>query len=245
MSELKGITAAMAIPTYGPVDSDLAKHVRAAMMHASNRGLRWAGDMSTDKVGWGAARNMSAQALLDLKGEADGLVWIDSDIEVPADAISRLIVAAKEHGAHVLSGVYHKKKPPYTPVIYHFNPADESFFEIDDYTENLVIQPGGCGFGFVWTSYEIIKQISEMPDFDPERGGWFPDTRYEKGGKGEDLSFCLKVQRLGHPIFVDTGIQVGHAGDSHIARRVDFLKIKQQIKDGTYKTTKPTKWGIE
>lgn len=220
MRELEGITAILAVPTYGPVDPKYSIAVRAAMMSASNRGLRWSGDASPDRMDFATARNTVAQQAMD--ADADGVIWVDSDIEPEPLSIARLVNSAKD--LDFVTGVYHKRGWPHEPVMYHYNPDLKRFFVIEGYPENSFLKIGGCGFGFVWTSTKMIRAIAEHKDFSKKRG-WFPDDRHS-GGFGEDMSFCYAANNAGFNLFVDTGIQVGHDG----IWRKDYLKAWEEVK---------------
>lgn len=225
MNELQGVRAAIAVPSYGPVDPRCAKSLRVAMAHAANRGLVWVGDISVDRMGWAAARNTIAQAALD--SEIDGLVWFDSDIMLAPDTISRLVDDSIRTPADFVSGIYHQRAPFHNPVFYHYDPERAIFQPAEDYTLNAIFPAGGCGFGCVWTSAALLQAIAAHPDFTP-KGGWFPDKR-DVGGFGEDLAFCDLARKAGFRLWVDSGIQVGHVGDGHIVTREDFLRERPRI----------------
>lgn len=226
---LEGMTAGLCVPTYGNPDVECQKSVRAAVMKASNSGLRWKADVSPNRVGWSAARNIAAQWLYGAEG-VDGLIWIDSDMDVPADSIVRLLDDVQRFNADFVSGVYHQRMPFHNPVFYIYNELLEHFQPAEDYPENEVValEKGGCGFGFVWTSRKLIRAIHDLPSFTNE-GGWFPDTRDIPGGLGEDLGFCKMAMETGTSLYVDTGIQLGHVGDPKPVTREDFSRERKNI----------------
>jgi len=236
--ELKGKRALLAVPTYGQVDPLCAKMLRIAMMGASNRGLRWVGDASPDRQGWSAARNSVAQVVADDPDSVDGIVWVDSDIRVPPDAIVRLLV----HSLDFVSGLYHQRAPVHNPVFYGWSDKKQMFQPADDYLVDVVAPTDGCGFGFVWTSTKTIMTIAKHKDFD-SKGGWFKDLR-DGGGFGEDLNFCRLAMKAGIQLHIDTGIQVGHAGELGVVTREDFLREKAKLVVGAAPETQRT-WGVK
>jgi hypothetical protein len=233
--ELEGLTASLASPAYGPIDPDCQKSLRVAMMSASNHGLHWAGDISTNKQKFSSARNMAAQEVFDNPSATDGIVWVDSDQMLEADSILRLLSDMRANKLDFVCGIYHKKAEPFDPTIYYY------LEDLDKYTviENYSVDPpfcapiGACGFGMVWTSTKLIQTIAAMPCFDAESGRWFPDTRDMpedwvgpdgRPGFGEDFSFCDKARRAGFQLYVDTGVCVGHKGDGTIFDRRCYLQ---------------------
>jgi GT2 family glycosyltransferase len=176
-------------------------------------------------MGWSGARNTGAQSLLE--SDADGCMWVDSDILMAPGVMARLIHTAVKNDFSILSGIYHQRDIPYSPVIYEYNPSGDDFKQLYMYPKDCVINPGGCGFGFVWTHRRVFEKIAKMSDFDSDRGGWFPDLR-DVSGKGEDLAFCSKAQRAGFQIHVDTSIQVGHVGDGEVISIKDHLKYREE-----------------
>ena len=239
---LAGMSAILVSPTYGGVDPLCAQSLRVATMGASSQGLRWSGDASNDRLGYGFTRNLSAEVLRKNPTAADGIVWVDSDIRVPNDAIIRLLTAAKTHGLDFLTGVYHARATPFLPVIHHWDAAVGKYLQCVTYPSNQIISLDACGFGFVWTSSKLINAIADLPTFS-KREGWFPDRR-DVGGYGEDISFCHQAKQTGIQLYVDTGIQVGHTGNPQVIWEADFraLNITLESKEIQSRPLEPS-WG--
>lgn len=218
---LSGMRVSLAVPSYGSLEPLCAKSVRVAMMSASNHGLKWAGDPSPDRLGWSAARNIVAETAYLDRASTTGIVWIDADSVVPPDGILRLLDVAKRNDYDFVSGVYHRRLPPYEPVIYRYEPELDRYLYAVFYPPNQLVPMAGCGFGFVYTSTRLLTRIHDSPHFTTKRG-WFPDDR-SSGGLGEDLSFCAAARREGVQLYVDTGIQVGHLGDPKVVTERDFF----------------------
>lgn len=189
----------IACPTYGPVDPRAAKSLRVAIMHAGANGISWVGDVSPDRMGWEAARNTAADAAIE--NGADGIMWVDSDMILPAFAITRLV----QLGVDFASGMYFQRLPPYYPLVGKFN--GENFSWVVEWPENVVFQADGIGFGCAYTSTKLLKDMMTLPE--GEEKSWFRRTRYS-----EDLSFCVSAAKLGVKPHIDTAIMCGHLGDS-------------------------------
>ena len=230
---LSGLNVVLVCPTYGPVDPACARDLRVAVMSASAKGLHWAGDASPDRLAYGFARNQAAQ-VLRFKPESpiarvrpiDGIMWVDSDIRMHPDSISRLLTTVAVHGLDFVTGIYHARQPPYLPVIYHRVPGTgegegrSRYLQCIDYPKETILSLDACGFGFCYTSTRMINGIAESPTF-KKQSGWFPDMR-DHGGFGEDIAFGDLAWRAGFQLYVDTGVQVGHTGDTRVVWEADF-----------------------
>lgn len=223
--DIGGLKVVLAIPSYGPIDPACQKDARVGIMVSAKYGASWEGDASPDKLGWAHGRNMIAQEVFESDNlEGGGVMWIDSDIRHKPHDIASLLASVHANGAQFVTGVYHQRKPIHNPVFYHFNKEKNLFQPFEEYPDNVFAPVDGCGFGFVYTSRDLIVRIAKHKKFDP-KAGWFPDRR-DVGGFGEDLSFCEQALWVGEQLFVNTAVQVGHTGDSKIIYKEDFLREK-------------------
>ena len=241
---LAGMKAVLVSPTYGGVDPSCARSLRIAVMGASSHGLHWAGDASPDRLAYGYARNAAASYIRKNPDAADGIMWVDSDIMLNNDSIIRLLTTVKIHNLDFVSGVYHTRKPPYLPVIYHWDERVGKYLQAVNYPKEQILSLDACGFGFVWTSTKMINAIADAPWFS-ETEGWFPDRR-DTGGFGEDISFCDAAKKAGFQLYLDTGVQVGHSGDAKVIWEEDFraLNITLDSPEIQTKSINP-KWGAK
>lgn len=152
------------------------------------------------------ARNLIARQAVN-EG-FDRVLWLDSDMVFNPDLMERL-GARLDEGHEMVTGVYYTRKQPIVPVLLsrcrivdvmgmpipdteHFDEIPQDIFEVE-----------GCGFGCVMMSTKLLKDV--MDEF-----GMFPF--YPQLGFGEDLAFCLRVQKLGRKIMCDGTIQCKHTG---------------------------------
>lgn len=139
----------------------------------------------------------------------DRVLWLDSDMIIPPDALIKL----SEHldnGKEMVSGLYFGRKAPHNPII--LDRADwevlpDGNVKIDstsyvDYQKDSVFEIAGCGFGCVMTSTDLLREMVDLygVPFTPLMG------------MGEDVAFCWRVRKAGHRIFCDSGIKCGHIG---------------------------------
>lgn len=231
--ELDGIRAILVCPTYGPPDPDCQKDLRVAMMTASNHGIYWAGDSSTDRMPYGTARNSAAMVLNNAPdGEIDGAMWVDSDIRMAPGDILRLINSVRVYKADFVTGIYHQRAGDYWPVLYDYNAKVKSYNQMATYPDAAFFPVDACGFGFVWTSTRLVRAIAAKPFFNDKKGMWFPDQR-DTIGFGEDVSFCNYAMQCGIQLYANTTVQVGHSGEPRVYTKDDFDRKRKESKDET------------
>ena len=141
----------------------------------------------------------------------DRVMWIDSDMMFNRDAIKILHHDMDTYRCEMVTGLYFKRTGMPLPVIYEeleIPTADDEgkpirhINEYSNYPKDTVFPVRGCGFGFVLTSTKLLKEVWDKfgPAFTPY--AW----------AGEDISFCHRVNQLGHPIWCDSRVTCGHIG---------------------------------
>ena len=113
-------------------------------------GLKVASVMSTDKN-----RNAIAKAFLN--GNADYLLWIDTDNTIPIGGLKRLLESGKE----LVSGLYHLKVPPYTPVAYRRAPDGAGYLPIHGYRMGEIIPIDMAGMGACLVHRSVYEKIQD------------------------------------------------------------------------------------
>ena len=167
------------------------------------------------------ARNMLASKALN--GCFDRILWLDSDMVFRPDLLIRLAKDMDE-GREMVSAVYFKRKPPFTPICYktleyseHDNKPAYKLEPYLDYPKNDVFQAAGCGFGAVMMTTDLIRKVAER----------FGYPFSPMMGIGEDLTFCWRVNQLGVPIWCDSRIKVGHSGVMTVTEET-YLTSRQE-----------------
>lgn len=209
----------LACPTYGPVNPEVSKHIRFAAVCAANNGIEFVGDVSTDRLPTTHARNACVRQAMSLN--PDGIMWIDSDMKPESWHMTKLL-SHVPYDIDFISGLYFRREGKHEPLIYDW--TDEGFRSIDFLVPNTVVKADGCGFGWCYTSIDMLKEMEAHPDFEPE-SGWFPDKRYS-GGFGDDLGFCDLARKAGIKLYVDTGIIVGHEQGAKFVGIEDFIEAQ-------------------
>jgi GT2 family glycosyltransferase len=207
----------LSCPTYGPVEPIAERHLRVAMCHATEHAhVKWCGDASPNRMAWAAARNLAVKAALEAEDPPDAILWVDSDIILPQDAITRLVLEGKDF----ITGIYCQREPPHFPLIANYDKFKETFSWFIEAPDNVVAPIDGCGFGCVLTSTTMLKAMSPP---------WFAFTRFS-----EDFDFALKAAKAGFQLFVHTGVKCGHLREPVPATWDDFTRLRDSGQLATY-----------
>lgn len=154
------------------------------------------------------ARNQLAKRAVD--GDYERILWLDSDMQFEPDLMERLS-ADLDEGRDIVSGLYFTRRAEPKPVLYsrcgiyrtedgeEVRPIAEHFA---DYPRDQIFKIEACGFGAVMMTTQLMKRVIEV----------FGQPFAPIYGFGEDLSFCMRVQELGVPIFCDSRVKLGHVG---------------------------------
>ena len=156
-----------------------------------------------------AARNDLATHAIQT--DVDYVFWMDSDMVFPADALVNMLKTAQENDLDFLSGLYFRRVPPYTPVLFDkldFRGNICSWSEFKELPEGL-FEIGGCGFGCVLVSTEVFLSIQA------KHGNMFAPI----GNNGEDIAFCWRARDCGYKLWCDPSVVCGHVGYSIIDKK--------------------------
>lgn len=141
----------------------------------------------------------------------DQVMWFDSDMMFTPKTMKMIQKEMAFHDCEMMTGVYFKRNGTSLPVIYDEldePTVDENrkpvrhIHEYEDYPQNAIFPVKGCGFGCVMTTTKLLKEVWDRfgPAFTP-----YPWA-------GEDISFCHRVNLLGHKIWCNSSVTCGHIG---------------------------------
>jgi hypothetical protein len=138
----------------------------------------------------------------------DRMVWIDSDmVWKPNDIISLL-----NHDMPIVSGTYLMSDGNNYPVVENLDYdhlADTGTFKFMDKAamaaKTTLFKASYTGFGFLSIKAGVIETM-EYPWFQPR---WISNDTFHDFC-AEDVGFCWAAQELGHEIWIDPTVKVGH-----------------------------------
>lgn len=145
-------------------------------------------------------------ATLAIQMDADYVFWLDSDMVFKPDILIKMMETLKEHDLDILSGLYFRRVPPYSPVL--FEKLDivgvESTFKEYETLPKELFEVAACGFGCVLMKTDVFYDVQS------KFGNMFSPI----GNNGEDVAFCWRARECGYKIFCDPKMICGHVGYS-------------------------------
>lgn len=162
------------------------------------------------------SRNNLAQMAIQM--DVDYVLWLDSDMVFEPDTLIRMMDTLQKNDYDILTGLYFRRVPPYTPVLFdkldiHRNICSwTEFHEIPEEPFEI----GGCGFGCVLMKADVFYDVQA------KHGNMFAPL----GNNGEDIAFCWRARDCGFKIYCDPSVICGHVGYSVVDDQ--FFKVFSQ-----------------
>lgn len=146
-----------------------------------------------------------------LKGPADRLFWIDSDMTWSPDSFLRVLALTTE--MDIVGGVYPMKTNEVViPVAF----AQRNQFDMNKYG---LLSANGLGLGFVCMTRKVVEAVAVTKPtvVDRNSGAEFADVfrrdTFKGYVRGEDMAFFADARELGFNIWIDPTIKLGHVGE--------------------------------
>lgn len=139
-----------------------------------------------------------------IRSNADYVLWLDSDMVFEPDLLERMMKTLTDNHLDILTGLYFRRVPPYSPVLFDRLDIDGetcSWTEFDELPTEL-FEVGACGFGCVLLNTEVLMSVQA------KHGNMFAPI----GNNGEDVAFCWRARDCGYKIWCDPHIIAGHVG---------------------------------
>lgn len=205
------------VPCTDYIDS---RHYESAVRFALRNGGKYEMDVLVNS---GALIYASRDyiAAMAVSTGADYVLWFDSDVTFDPDILDKLVADEKD----CVTGLYFRRRPPYSPVIYSkivLGMKNEKISETyEDYPKNDIFEVDACGMGGCLTSTKMLKEI-----FDENGTCFMPYKAY-----GEDISFAIRARKLGYKVWCDSRIKMGHVAYNIVTEDTwKAVKDKQNVK---------------
>ena len=135
-------------------------------------------------------------SLKAISGDYSHVLWLDSDMVFTEDLFDDLMDSGKEF----ITGIAHSRRAPYPSCLFLEIYPGIRRFEGDYPSEPFKV--AGCGMACVLMSVDVIRDV-----WSHHSTAFFPSREL-----GEDITFCKRATDLGHEIWADPHVQVGHVG---------------------------------
>lgn len=137
-----------------------------------------------------------------LKDGADAILWVDSDMRFPKDALEILL----SRDLPIVGVNATTRRFPVKPTALDIDPETNDLVKVNSKGKTGLEQVMGVGFGMVLIKKEVFL-AAQKPWF------WFEQT--DKGGTiGEDIYFCAKAFDAGYQTVIDheLSMHIRHIG---------------------------------
>lgn len=145
-----------------------------------------------------ARNNLSAAAV---KHGADWLLWLDDDVDVPANVLERLWPTAQATG--VASVALNMKMKGHGVLAYLFEEGTSKRLLLPKWEG--VIEVDGVGMGCVLMRGDVLRKVYDMRNCKPFH---YADGKFQT----EELAMFEDLKALGHRVRLDCDIPTKHYG---------------------------------
>ena len=184
-------------------------------------------------------RNSIVDIFAERHPESEWLLMLDSDMTFSPNLVEQLLAEADPEKAPIVGGLCFaggKTNDPY-PTVYRQVPKDGyvSIERVYDYPRNAMVRVGATGGACLLMHRQALGAIKnaygELADGKPNPYPWFAEGIIGPEGEpwGEDIMFGLRANSLGIPVWVHTGVKLGHV-KAHIIDE-EFYDNRRRAKE--------------
>jgi hypothetical protein len=162
------------------------------------------------------ARNWIVKTFLE-KSSADWLLMLDADMTFEPTLVEDLLANASIDRAPVVGGLcFGVDEGTLFPTLYGVaagfeDEAGVHTIRFDEYPRDSMFQVAATGAACLLMHRTVLERVR---DAEHAKGNhayeWFMESVFNGHPCGEDVTFCHRVNALGIPVFVDTGVTLGH-----------------------------------
>lgn len=159
--------------------------------------------------------------------ECEYIFFLDSDMTFRGDVLRKLLEDAEENNIDIVTGLCFTRRQPIRTAIFskceYSIDQDGQLFpdavNYMDYPKDALFPVAACGMACCLIRMSVVDNVLKnygLP-FSPAQG-W-----------GEDLSFCIRARELGHSIYCDSRIKIGHIGKTVINEDVFLAERSRNV----------------
>lgn len=168
-------------------------------------------------------------------GKADWLWMLDSDMTFMPDTLERLLEFADRERAPIVGGLCFgfDEKGDIQPTLFGLT-GDEQHPQVIRYHQwppDAMWQVAATGAACLLMHKSALERIRdiELPNRPGKRGfndgfPWFQETEHDGEPVSEDITFCWRAGLAGIPVYVNTGVQLGHIKDRELTMDAYFAQ---------------------
>lgn len=141
-----------------------------------------------------------------LEKDADVLLFIDTDMMFPPEAVEQLLA----HDKDIVGGAYHEKRLPLVTTVKLSD--GNGGFVVGGHLPDEVFPCAAVATGFMAINLKRLTQCMAPPYFAYETGQRLA-LEASLGRAGEDVAFCVRAAKAGLQVWCDPTIPLKHLGE--------------------------------
>jgi hypothetical protein len=153
--------------------------------------------------------------------QAEWLWMVDTDMEFAPDTLERLLEHADPENAPIVGGLcFGIDMGLLFPTMYELSgtKADPQFLRYQVWPPNAMFQVFATGGACLLMHRSALVAIRDYQQANGQVGfspafPWFQEREFGQRPMSEDITFCMRAGVVGLPVFVNTGVQLGHVKD--------------------------------
>ncbi len=206
--DVSGLSLFIGVPTNRPIDPRVVKSLWDTQTVLMQRGIPVLLGMDTGCSRVERARNNVAWAFL--ASDCNRILWLDDDQQFTPEQVVRLLCFSTH--LDIVGAVYPQKHEPIElryAARQRFTPAEKWG----------LIRVDGMGLGFTMVTRTVMQDRADaapLAKFDGMPGMmpmiFHPRLSDKMEDVGEDIGFFRDCKELGHEVWVDPAMKIGHIG---------------------------------
>jgi hypothetical protein len=171
--------------------------------------------------------------------DAEWFWWLDTDMTFEPDTLERLLEHADAEKAPIVGGLcFSVDHQTFFPTLYDFAQIDgkNEVVRYSEWPPNAMFQIAATGTACLLVHRTVFERMAavdpaEVPGFSTVYP-WFQEREFMGKAVGEDITFCWRAGILEIPVYVNTGVHIGHVKDylididRYAAQRAELARVK-------------------
>lgn len=178
-------------------------------------------------------RNGIVKRFLDY-GKADWLWMVDTDMTFAPDTVERLLEFADPDTAPIVGGLCFgfDDKGEIQPTLFGLlgDPESPQVVRYREWQPDAMFQVAATGAACLLIHKTALERIRDIQIPGRATAGfndafqWFQEVEHDGQPVSEDITFCWRAGLAGLPIYVNTGVQLGHIKDRELTMDAYFAQ---------------------
>lgn len=182
------------VPSYDYMHAEFVKCLSAFLIKLTQDGIAFDLSINNGTLVYMARDRIACRAI---NQHFTHVLWLDADMIFQPTLLDDLMDSGKDF----VTGIAHSRRPPYASCVFKRMDDLNHLERFEEYPAEP-FEVKGCGFACVLIKTDILADVQNhyKTCFTPE-SSW-----------GEDLTFCRRATAMGHTIFADPYVRLGHIG---------------------------------